>query len=525
MTGSAKVAAEPDTQLVHVDPSGNGGAADGAEDPHPELGRAESAMGLGDEEEERPYNVQDFYWEDEDKQWYKLGTPASKLAKHKKFEAITLAVISANGIWIGIDTDWNNPALWPEIVFTCAENVFCVYFTFEVLVRFFAFKDKRNCLKDGWFKFDSILVAMMIFETWIVLAMDGGAGGGLSQLSILRLMRLSRLVRLMRSVPELLTLVKGMFAATRSVFSTLVLLVAFLYIFGIIFTQTYRDVPGEWQQMLFGCMGCSMLTLFINGTLLDNLTATMIYLRDDNAMMMWIFVIFILVSSFTVLNMLIGVLCGVVTETAASEAESMGMEQANQKLKEVFLAIDTDGSGLISQNEFMQMKDNPLAVEALEQLGIEVHMVMNLTAVLFQDDDDDSNDPSKMFRKSAWDPLNPKHAGRDSVKSSDIPPGTKELEFKEFLERLAHLKPGSTPSVLDFADLQKQLCQSSLKLQKRIVQLQKKLLKLGAPHPDTMEQQNQAVEDKPIELGKISTDDLLNELSMRLAQRAKMPAQ
>merc|ERR1719393_1037636 len=96
----------------------------------------------------------------------------------------------------------------------------------------------------------------------------GGGGGGTGNLSILRLLRLlrlTRMARLMRSVPELLTLIKGMVAATRSVSSTLVLMLILMYVFGIVFTQAFKEHPE--LGPIFSCMGMSMLTLFVNGTL------------------------------------------------------------------------------------------------------------------------------------------------------------------------------------------------------------------------------------------------------------------
>merc|ERR1719160_1977439 len=211
-----------------------------------------------------------------------------------------------------------------------------------------------------------------------------------------------------------------------------------------------------------------MLTLFINGTLLDNLTNVMKGLRDDNQIMMWVFVIFILVSSFTVLNMLIGVLCEVVTATSDAEGEMATQSAASIILKRVFKEIDTDKSGLISMNEFDQMKENEDAIAALGSLGIEMHMVNGLRDVLFQADDEEDENPQD----------SPQSGGHH-----DLPPGTKELTFKEFLERLSHLKPGTGVSVLDFADLQKQLQQSSRKVERRIKELQRRMATLGAPIP------------------------------------------
>merc|ERR1719182_628212 len=118
------------------------------------------------------------------------------------------------------------------------ENAFCTYFSAEVCIRFMAFEQKWRALHDMWFKFDSALVSLMILETWIMPVVksyqtDEGENSQLSQLSILRLLRLlrlTRMVRLMRAVPEILVLIKGMLAATRTVASTLALLILFLYI-------------------------------------------------------------------------------------------------------------------------------------------------------------------------------------------------------------------------------------------------------------------------------------------------------
>merc|ERR1719235_3118450 len=111
----------------------------------------------------------------------------------------------------------------------------------------------------------------MIFETWIMpLAMPAGSGGGMgdaSMLRLLRLLRLTRMARLFRSVPELLTLLKGMAAATRSVFSTLTLLILFTYVFGIIFKQQAADSHPDIIE-LFGTIPEAMWNLLLAGTLL-----------------------------------------------------------------------------------------------------------------------------------------------------------------------------------------------------------------------------------------------------------------
>ena len=73
-----------------------------------------------------------------------------------------------------------------------ADHCFCAFFTFELMARFLAFAKKRSCIRDGWFKFDSVLVGLMILETWI-MPFVGGGGAGMGQASMLRLLRLLRL--------------------------------------------------------------------------------------------------------------------------------------------------------------------------------------------------------------------------------------------------------------------------------------------------------------------------------------------
>eukprot|EP00392_Amoebophrya_sp_AT5.2_P012611 g12718.t1 len=177
---------------------------------------------------------------------------SAMIARSQTFEFFTLAIIVFNGLWMGYDTDNNVDSEGKatatlgdsEIDFVLMENFFCLYFTCEVLIRFAAFEKKRNCLNDIWFKFDGFLVGCMILETWIMPLVQGPKGGGegsgtgsLAILRLLRLIRLTRLVRLMRSVPELLTLLKGISTATKAVGSTLLLLFIALYVFAIIFKQ------------------------------------------------------------------------------------------------------------------------------------------------------------------------------------------------------------------------------------------------------------------------------------------------
>ena len=140
-----------------------------------------------------------------------------------------MTVIFLNAIWIGIDIELNHADVLAEadIGFILAENLFCFYFTVELLIRFLVYTKKTYALKDVWFLFDLFLVSLMMLETWVmpllhIFSADsaGAATGGLSVLRIARVMRVlrtARMARLVRLMPELMILIKGMMVAFRSV--------------------------------------------------------------------------------------------------------------------------------------------------------------------------------------------------------------------------------------------------------------------------------------------------------------------
>ena len=188
----------------------------------------------------------------------------------------------------------------------------------------------------------------------------------------------------MRSVPERLTLAKGMVAATWSVLSTLVLLIVLMYVFGITFASTYSG--REEFKDIFGPVGSSMLVLFVTGTLLDGLTNVMRRVLDRSQAMVWVFTVHILAASFTVLNMLIGVLCEIVSTTAQDEVDDVTTKDGKAMLVRVFKEVDKDGSGMISKIEFEQMRENTHTL----QLGVEAQHLVAMSDTISEQDEGDN---------------------------------------------------------------------------------------------------------------------------------------
>lgn len=305
-----------------------------------------------------------------------------RVSKDTRFENTALVVIIANAAWIGIDLDWNNPGT-NELPFIIGENVFCCIFTLELITKWFGYVPKSAFLFDrggdggscrfmGWNLFDLFLVLLMIVETWIVAPLMTG-DTGMNQLSTLRLLRLLRISRVFRLVPELGMMVKSMGAAARSVSSTLVLAIGIMYVFAIILTQ-WAKTGGRLDKCVadgeicfdyyFGTIGKSLLSLM--QILVYDDTFSLIRPTMDEA---WhigaLLILFICVGSFTVLNMLIGVICEIVGVTTTEEKEKV----LRARVREVFAQLDADHDGGISREEFTEKLD------LLEKLGIDQALV------------------------------------------------------------------------------------------------------------------------------------------------------
>merc|ERR1712232_1445811 len=138
---------------------------------------------------------------------------------------------------------------------------------------------------------------------------------------------------------ELMVLVKGMTVATRSVLFTLVLLTIIIYVFAIAFTQLMEETT--LHDEYFQTVPKSMSTLLLRGTIPD-MADLVEDVGDEHVLYGAVLLVFILLSSLTVLNMLVGVLCEVVSVVSAVEKEQMTVQFVKTKLLELIEQGDVD---------------------------------------------------------------------------------------------------------------------------------------------------------------------------------------
>eukprot|EP00927_Polykrikos_kofoidii_P047969 TRINITY_DN4222_c0_g2_i4.p1 TRINITY_DN4222_c0_g2~~TRINITY_DN4222_c0_g2_i4.p1 ORF type:complete len:1071 (+),score=196.19 TRINITY_DN4222_c0_g2_i4:392-3214(+) len=386
---------------------------------------------------------------------YKDDGVCQKVARSQFFENGTLIVIALNAFWLSIDTDKNKSPvlLQADLIFQLVEFAFCAYFFWEWSIRFAAFKSKRYAFTDRWFVFDSWLVIMMLLETVVMsifLHFSTGAqtaGGGimanaqvLRLVKLLRLTRMARMARLLRAMPELMILVKGMVVATRSVFFTLCLLVLILYVFGITFTQVTGDT--EVGEIYFSTVANSMNTLLLYGCFGEDLPDVVNAVGAEHFFLAALLLLFVLLASLTVMNMLVGVLVEVVSVVSAVEKEELVVNFVKTQLQDLLKKLgwmeEADGGDIqITKTEFQTLLATPEAARCLQGVGVDVVGLVDFEDLIFQDND--------------------------------------KISFCSFMETVLQLRGSNAATVKDIVDLRKSLMQVVWHVESKIVALQSNL--------------------------------------------------
>jgi len=163
-------------------------------------------------------------------------------------------------------------------------------------------------------------------------------------------------------------IIKGLQAATTSVMWTMMLLFGFIYAFGVVFTALAKgnDKLAPW----FGNIGLSMWTLLINGTFLDDVGEMLVPVRLASPGLSALFIVFTFISALAVLNLLVGVLCDVVSRTKQAEHNNSIATFVRHRMLEILECHDTDDDGNIEKSEFELLMQNPEMHKILSSCNI-----------------------------------------------------------------------------------------------------------------------------------------------------------
>lgn len=317
----------------------------------------------------------------------------SDIVTHPVFDRFMMTIVILNCIELFIsvefDYDASNDVLHNILLVT--ENAFCSIFLIEICVRSCTYRNCMSLVSDGSFLFDLLLVLLMVWETWFMPiweAHTGHVSGAVRLARILRVLRTARMARLIRQMPELMILIKGMLVACRSVFFTLLLLLIITFVFSIAFLELSRGTVLEIDY--FPSTLSSVLSLILKCIVPDQ-EVFFRAIAAENWGLGVLVLLFILLGSLTVMNMLLGVLVEAVKTVSTIEREQMMADFARKVLWQLIQSDKEDPDEddycdrMISEKEFKSLLRKPKAVRALNKLGVDPQNALDNGKMLFED--------------------------------------------------------------------------------------------------------------------------------------------
>lgn len=280
---------------------------------------------------------------------------------------------------------------WPYWAYP--ETALLIFFVVELALRLYGlgckFFTKTKKWENAWNIFDFIIVVLGVFDALSkvmfpdVHSKNAKVSKFVTVLRVIRILRLLRLLRLFKTFPELYILAVGLVESLKVVFWISILFFILIFVSAIFCTtmigheSKIYDNP-EQIEYYWGNVINSMKTLFQFVTL-DNWAAIarMVTAKEPNMQIFFIF--YIIVTAFTILSLMTGVVSErVLMET--KEQEDAMKAQRDQQLREfmeevqnLFEAADTDGSRTISRVEFKKILKDKDATKRLLANGIEVY--------------------------------------------------------------------------------------------------------------------------------------------------------
>lgn len=238
-----------------------------------------------------------------------------RIVDDPRTDRFVMALIVINAITLGLETSDVVMARWGTILNLIDRFVLGV-FVLELLARFIV--QRRNFFKDGWNIFDFVVVG-------IALAPATEA------FSVLRAFRILRIFRLISAVPTLRRVVSGLIASIPGMSAIALLLLLIYYVAAVMAVNLYGD---EFPN-IFGSLPKSLFTLFTIMTLEGWVDGVARPIMEKHPYAWLFFIPFIIATTFTVLNLFIGVIVN------AMQAEVQRAQEAEREAEREMMQEET----------------------------------------------------------------------------------------------------------------------------------------------------------------------------------------
>jgi voltage-gated sodium channel len=207
---------------------------------------------------------------------------------------LLIGLILINAIILGMETSPAIMANWGAWL-NIADQIILTIFVIEIALRLIA--HRLAYFRDPWNVFDFLVVAIALLP----------ASG---PLAVLRALRVLRVLRLITLVPSMKRVVGGLLSALPGLGSVSAIICLIFYVAAVIATKLFGAAFPAW----FGTLGNSAFTLFQVMTLESWAMGIVRPVMEIYPQAWLFFLIFILASTFTLLNLFIAVIVNAIQQ-------------------------------------------------------------------------------------------------------------------------------------------------------------------------------------------------------------------
>ncbi len=210
-----------------------------------------------------------------------------------------LALILINAVTLGLETSPEVMARYGNAIHLMDKAILAV-FVLEIALRLFV--HRLSFFRDPWSVFDFLVVGIALVPAT-------------GQFSVLRALRVLRVLRILTIVPSMRRVVGALLGAIPGLTSIGAVLLLIYYVFAVIATNLFAAAFPDW----FGNLGRSFYTLFQIMTLESWSMGIARPVMEQFPYAWGFFVVFILIATFTMLNLFIAIIVNAMQTFNAEE--------------------------------------------------------------------------------------------------------------------------------------------------------------------------------------------------------------
>jgi voltage-gated sodium channel len=228
------------------------------------------------------------------------------LVEGTRFQNFIVVLIVVNAIILGMET---SDYLMQEfgVFLKAVDALILKVFVIEILLRLYVYRFRF--FTQPWSIFDFFVVGIALIPASEAYA-------------ALRALRVLRVLRLISVVPTMRRVIEGLLSAIPGIASVATIMLLFFYVFAVIGTHLYSDTFPEW----FGNLGETMFTLFQIMTLESWSMGIVRPVMEQHPGAWVFFVLYILVTTFTMLNLFIAIIVNAMHSSADESAKEDRLE-------------------------------------------------------------------------------------------------------------------------------------------------------------------------------------------------------